>query len=323
MSKTIAVFLLTAAMLATVSVTEAQQPKKVPRIGFLGAGFLGRYEPFLQGLRDLGYLEDLNIVLEPRAAEGNLSSIPTLVAELVQLKVDIMVTVGTAATMAAKRGTSIIPIVMINAPDPVSTGLVASMAHPGGNITGLSSLEVDLGGKRLELLKEAFPKLSRVAVVWNLADTGMTLIAKQIQVAAPPLRVTIQSLGVRNPNDFGGVFIKMSQNRPDALYTIADRLTRLHVKQILEFALKSKIPTMFNSGEFVEDGALMAYGSDRREAARRAAAFVDKILKGAKPADLPVEQPTKFELVINLQTAKQIGLTIPPNVLARADKVIK
>jgi ABC-type uncharacterized transport system substrate-binding protein len=274
-------------------------------------------------LRDLGYLENRNIVFEPRAAEGNLNSIPTLVAELVQLKVDIMVTVGTAATMAAKSGTSIIPIVMINAADPVSTGLVASMAHPGGNITGLSSLEVDLSGKRLELLKEAFPKLARVAVVWNLADTGMTLIAKQIQAAAPPLGVTIQTLGVRDPNDFDGVFIKMSQNRPDALYTIADRLTRLHVKRILEFAMKSKIPTMFNSGEFVEDGALMAYGSDRREASRRAAAFVDKILKGTKPADLPVEQPTKFEFVINLKTAKQIGLTIPPNILARADKVIK
>ena len=301
----------------------AQQPTKFPHVGFLGPGYLGRYDSFRQALQELGYLEGQNIVLEPRSAEGNVDSIPTLVAELVQLKVAVIVTVGTPATIAAKRSTSTIPIVMINAADPVSAGLVASLARPGGNITGLSSLEVDLSGKRLELLKEAFPKLARVSVVWNLEDRSMTLVAKQIQAAAPPLGVTVQPMGVRNPNDFDSVFLKMAHNRPDAIYTIADRLTRLHVKRILEFAMKSKIATMFNSGEYVEDGALMAYGPNRVEASRRAAVYVDKILKGAKPADLPVEQPTKFELVINLKTAKQIGVTIPPNVLARADRVIK
>jgi ABC-type uncharacterized transport system substrate-binding protein len=321
--KTFPYLFLIIAFLSVGAIAEAQQPTKIPHVGFLGPGYLGRYDLFRQRLRELGYLEGQNIVLEPRSAEGNVDSIPTLVAELVQLKVAIIVTVGTPATIAAKRSTSTIPIVMINVPDPVSTGLVASLARPGGNITGLSSLEVDLSSKRLEVLKEAFPKLAHVAVVWNLEDRSMTLIAKQIQAAAPPLGVTIQPRGVRDPNDFGTVFVKMSHNRPDAIYTIADRLTRLHVKQILEFAMKSKIPTMFNSGEFVEDGALMSYGPNRVEASRRAAVYVDKILKGAKPADLPVEQPTKFELVINLKTAKQIGLTIPPNVLARADIVIK
>jgi len=202
--------------------------------------------------------------------------------------------------MAAKRGTSTIPI-----------------------ITGLSSLGVDLSRKRLELLKEAVPKLSRVILIWNLEDTGMTLITKQIQATAPSLGLTIEPLGVRDPNDFGAVFAKISQNPPDALFTIADRLIVPHRKMILEFAVKSKIPTMFDSGESVEDGALMAYGPDRTEISRRAAVFVDKILNGAKPADLPVEQPTKFELVINLKTAKQIGLTVPQSVLYRADKVIK
>jgi putative ABC transport system substrate-binding protein len=316
-------FALCSLLLAPCFSAHAQQPAKMPRVGFLGPGSLGRFPPFRQALRDLGYLEGRNIVFAPRAAEGNVDSIPSLATELVQLKVDVIVTVGTPATMAAKRGTSTIPIVMISAADPVSTGLVASLAHPGGNVTGLSSLEVELGGKRLELLKETFPKLAHIAVVWNLADAGMTLIAKQIQAAAPPLGVTVQRLGVRAPNDFGGVFAKMSQHRPDALYIIADRLTRLHLTQILEFAMNSKIPTMFHSGEYVEDGALMAYGPNRVEASHRAAYYVDKILKGAKPADIPVEQPTKFEFIINLKTAKQIGVTIPPNVLARADRVIR
>jgi ABC-type uncharacterized transport system substrate-binding protein len=312
------------AMLFALCVSaEAQQPTKFPHVGFLGPGYLGRFDSFRQALQELGYLEGRNIVLEPRSAEGNVDSIPTLVAELVQLKVAVIVTVGTPATIAAKRSTPTIPIVMINAADPVRAGLVASLARPGGNITGLSSLEVDLSGKRLELLKEAFPKLAHVSVVWNLEDRSMTLVAKQIQAAAPPLGVTVQPMGVRNPNDFDSVFLKMAHNRPDAIYTIADRLTRLHVKRILEFAMKSKIPTMFNSGEYGEDGSLMTYGPNRLEASRRAAVYVDKILKGAKPADLPVEQPTKFELMINLKTAKQIGVTIPPNVLARADRVIR
>jgi putative ABC transport system substrate-binding protein len=241
----------------------------------------------------------------------------------VALKVDVIVAATTPAAVAAKKATTSIPIVIVNVPDPVGTGLVASLARPGANITGLSSLAVDLSGKRLELLKEAVPKLSRVAVVWNSEDRGMTLISKQIQAAAPPLGLTIQPVGVRDPNDVGGALVKMSQDRPDALFTIADRLTALHEKQLVEFAVKNRLPAMFEDEVFVMAGGLMAYGPDRPGMWRRAAIYVDKILKGTKPAELPVEQPTKFELVINLKTAKQIGVEIPQSVLYRADKVIK
>jgi putative ABC transport system substrate-binding protein len=205
----------------------------------------------------------------------------------------------------------------------VELGIVDSFARPGGNITGLTLQSLELSGKRLELLKEIFPQLKRVALVWNLGDQSMNLITKQIQAAAPPLGLTLQPYGVRDPNDFGGIFEKISQNPPDAIFSIADRLITSQRKQILEFGVKSKIPTMFDTAPAVEAGALMAYGPSRAEVSRRAAIFVDKILKGAKPADLPVEQPTKFELVINLKTAKQIGLVIPHTVLMRADRVIK
>jgi putative ABC transport system substrate-binding protein len=212
---------------------------------------------------------------------------------------------------------------MVSNVDPVELGIVNSFARPGGNITGLTLQSLELSGKRLELLKEIFPRLKRVGLVWNTGDQSMNLITKQIQAAAPQLGVTLEPYGVRDPNDFGGIFEKISQNPPDALFSIADRLISSQRQQILEFGVKSKIPTMFDSAPAVEAGALMAYGPTRAEVSRRAAIYVDKILKGAKPADLPIEQPRKFELIINLKTANQIGLTIPPNVLARADRVIR
>jgi putative ABC transport system substrate-binding protein len=245
------------------------------------------------------------------------------VAELIRLKVDVLFCPNLPAIDAAKKGTRTIPIVMVSNVDPVELRMVDSFARPGGNITGLTLQSLELSGKRLELLKEIFPKLKRVALLWNLGDQSMNLITKQIQAAAPPLGVTLQPLGVRDPDDFGGIFAKISQNPPDALFSIADRLITSQRKRILEFGVKSKIPTMFDSAPAVEAGALIAYGPSRAEVSQRAAIYVDKILKGAKPADLPVEQPTKFELVINLKTAKAIGLTIPPNVLARADRVIR
>jgi putative ABC transport system substrate-binding protein len=306
---------------------EAQQRGKVPRIGYVSLIGTANSDPSFAalraGLRDLGYVEGKNILFEHRGAQGKPEVIPGLVAELVQLKVDILFCPNLPAIDAAKKATKTIPIVMVSNVDPVELGIVNSFARPGGNITGLTLQSLELSGKRLELLKEIFPKLKRVGLVWNSEDRSMSLISKQIQSVAPPLGVTLQTFGVREPSDFGGVFEKMSQHPPDALFSIADRLVNSQRKQILEFGVKSKIPTMFDSAPAVEAGALMAYGPSRVEVSRRATVFVDKILKGAKPADLPVEQPTKFELIINLKTAKQIGLTIPPSVLARADKVIK
>jgi putative ABC transport system substrate-binding protein len=237
------------------AIAQAQQPKKAHRIGILsGASEVAQiFGPFQQHLREQGYVEG-SVLLERRFADGNIDRLPEFASELVALKVDVIVTAGTPAAVAAKKATTAIPIVMLNVADPVGTGLVASLARPGANITGLSSLAVDLSGKRLELLKEAFPKLNRVAVVWNSEDRGMTLISKQIQAAAPPLGLTIQTLGVRDPNDLDSALVKMSQDRPDALFTIADRLTALHEKQLLDFAVKNKLPTMFEDEVFVTTG---------------------------------------------------------------------
>jgi len=276
-----------------------------------------------QGLHDLGHIEGKNILFEYRGAQGKPDRIPVLMAELVQLRMDLLFCPNLPAIHAAREATKTIPIVIVSNVDPVELGIVESFAHPGGNITGLTLQSLDLSGKRLELLKEIFPKLKRVALVWNTGDQSMNLITKQIQAAAPPLGLTLQPYGVRDPDDFGGIFEKISQNPTDALFSVADRLISSQRKQILEFGVKSKIPTMFDSAPAVEAGALMAYGPSRAEVSRRAAVYVDKILKGAKPADLPVEQPTKFELIINLKTAAQIGLTIPQTVLMRADRVIK
>jgi putative ABC transport system substrate-binding protein len=328
MKKKITVLMLGAFILACFQFAQAQQPKKVFRIGYVsvfgGPATSDRgFEALRQGLRDLGYIEGKNIVFEFRGAEGKWDRIPDLVNELVRLKVDVLFCPNLPAIDAAKQATKTIPIVMVSNVDPVELGIVDSLARPGANITGLTLQSLELSGKRLELLKEIFPKLKRVGLVWNLGDQSMNLITKQIQAAAPPLGVTLQAFGVRDPDDFGGIFAKISQKPPDALFSIADRLIISQTKQILEFGVKSKIPTMFDFAPAVDSGALMAYGPDRAEVSRRAAIYVDKILKGAKPTDLPIEQPTKFELVINLKTAKQIGVTIPPNVLARADRVIK
>jgi putative ABC transport system substrate-binding protein len=327
MKRKIIFWLVATVFLATVPLAEAQQGGKVARIGYVSLIGTANSDPSFaalrQGLQDLGHIEGKNILFEYRGGEGEPNRIPGLVAELVQLKVDVLFCPNLPAIDAAKHATKTIPIVMVSNVDPVELGIVESFARPGGNITGLTLQSLELSGKRLELLKEIFPKLTRVALVWNSGDQGMNLITKQIQTVAPPLGITLQPFGVRDPDDFGGIFAKISQHPPDALFSIADRLITSQTRQILEFGIKSKIPIMFDSAPAVEAGALMAYGPNRAEVSRRAAVFVDKILKGSKPADLPVEQPTKFELIINLKTAKQIGLTIPPNVLYRADKVIK
>ena len=327
MQKKLTLGMLGAFILACFQLAGAQQPGKVARIGYVSLVGTATSDPSFaalrEGLRDLGHSEGKNILFEYRGAQGAPEAIPSLVAELVQLKVDVLFCPNLPSIAAAKKATKTIPIVMVSNVDPVELGIVDSFARPGGNITGLTLQSLELSGKRLELLKEIFPKLKRVGLVWNLEDQSMNLISKQIQAVAPPLGVTLQRFGVRDPNDFGGIFEKMSHNPPEALFSIADRLITSQQKQILEFGVKSKITTMFDSALAVEAGALMSYGPSRVEVSRRAAYYVDKILKGAKPADLPVEQPTKFELVINLKTAKQIGLTIPPSVLLRADRVIR
>jgi putative ABC transport system substrate-binding protein len=327
MKKKIIVATLGIFMAAWFQIADAQQPGKVSRIGYVSstgtAASDASFAALRQGLHDLGHIEGKNILFEYRGAQGKPDRIPVLMAELVQLRMDLLFCPNLPAIHAAREATKTIPIVIVSNVDPVELGIVESFAHPGGNITGLTLQSLDLSGKRLELLKEIFPKLKRVALVWNTGDQSMNLITKQIQAAAPPLGLTLQPYGVRDPDDFGGIFEKISQNPTDALFSVADRLISSQRKQILEFGVKSKIPTMFDSAPAVEAGALMAYGPSRAEVSRRAAVYVDKILKGAKPADLPVEQPTKFELIINLKTAAQIGLTIPQTVLMRADRVIK
>jgi len=331
MSKKVFWLALCALHFALCFSVEAQQPLKVPRIGWLAPAFPPsssglsnpNIEGFLQGLKELGYVEGKNIVIEYRWADGKRERLSDLAAELVTLKVDVIVARNTPATLAAQRATTTIPIVMVGPGDPVRLGLVASLARPGGNITGLSLLATELTGKRLELLKEAFPKIARVAVLWNSGDSAMTLRVKEAETSAQALGVTLQRVGVQDPNDFERAFSTMSSQAADALLVTLDTFTALHQKRILEFAAKYRLPAMYERIDFVEAGGLMTYGPSLSEIFRRAAVFVDKILKGAKPADLPVEQPTKFEFVINLKTAKQIGLTIPPNVLVRADRVIR
>jgi ABC-type uncharacterized transport system substrate-binding protein len=306
---------------------EAQQANKVPRIGFLSAGSASTYSPrneaFRQGLRDLGYVEGKNITVEYRFAEGKLERLPELAAELVRLNVELIVTWGTPQLLAAKHATSTIPIVAGGAGDLVGAGLVASLARPGGNITGLTSISADLVGKQLELLKEAVPKLTRVGVLWDAADPGGTRNFKLTEVTAQALGVQVQPLEVRSPEEFEGAFKAATGARAHAMMILQTNLTNTHLKRIVELAANSRLATMLGETGLMDSGGLMSYGPNYADMFRRAATYVDKILKGSKPADLPVEQPTKFEFVINLKTAKKIGLTIPPNVLARADKVIK
>jgi putative ABC transport system substrate-binding protein len=319
---------ITFVLVVTGAVAQAQQPTKVPRIGSLNASSLSanpaRTETFRRGLRELGYVEGKNIMIEWRFGEGKLDRLPALAAELVRLKVDIIVTGGPAPTRAAKEATVTIPIVMTNVGDPVGSGFVASLARPGGNITGLSTLAPEIGGKQLELLKEIIPKLSRVAVLGTSTRPGHAQALREVELAAGAFRVQLQFLDVQTPNDIEIAFRAASKGRAEAvLMMVAGGVAGDHRTQVVELAVKSRLPAIYNSAEFVEAGGLMSYATSFTDLARRVATYVDKILKGAKPADLPVEQPIKFEFIINLKAAKQIGLTIPPNVLARADKVIK
>jgi len=313
--------------LATVSLVEAQQSKKIPRIGFLNALFPttnpARIEAFRQGLRELGYAERKNIVIEYRYAERKVDRLPALAAALVRLKVDVIVTSGSQETIAAKKATNTIPIVMINVGDPVGSGFVTSLARPGKNITGLSTVSPELSGKRLELLKEIIPNLSRVAVLGESTSPDNAISLKELELAAQALKVKLQYLDVLSVNDIETSFRAAGKERADAVLVLSSFVLTSQRRQIIDLAVKSRLPASYARPEFVESGGLMTYGVNLNDLARRAATYVDKILKGAKPADLPVEQPTKFEFIINLKTAKQIGLTIPPNVLARADRVIK
>ena len=327
MNKKVFCLALGALLLALRFPVETQPAGKVPRIGFLVGGRPGGdflLEAFRQGLRDLGYVEGKSILIEWRNVEGKLDRLPHLAADLVRHKVDVIVAgAGEHGALAAKQATSTIPIVFPVSADPVGTGLVASLARPGGNITGLSIFSAEVGGKRLDLIKEVVPKASRVAVLWNASSLAKAIELKDTQAAAVPLGVTLQSVQVRGPNDFDSAFSAIIKGRPDALITFSETLTLGHQKRIVDFAAKNRLPMISEIREFAEAGGLMTYGASLSDNFRRAATYVDKILKGTKPADLPVEQPMKFELVINLKTAKQIGLTIPPNVLARADKVIR
>jgi putative ABC transport system substrate-binding protein len=304
---------------------QAQQPTKVPRIGFLGPPITDpRTEAFRQGLRDLGYIEEKNILVEYRYVGGRMDRYRDFAAELVQLKVDVLVAVPFQGIRAAKEMTKTIPIVMVTTQDPVATGIVDSLARPGGNITGLARLTRELGGKRLGLIKEVAPQVSRVGVLWAADDEGSAIGLKDYEGAARALRMPLQSLGVRGPKpDLEGAFGEAVQAQVTALVAIRGGLINPHQKRIADLAIENRLPSIFEGNDFVEAGGLMSYTTDDVESFKRAAVYMDKILKGAKPADLPVEQPTKFELVINLKTAKQIGLTIPPHVLARADKVIR
>jgi putative ABC transport system substrate-binding protein len=314
-------------LVVTGAVAQAQQPTKVPRIGFLTAASLStisaRIEVFRQGLRELGYVEGKNIIIEYRSAEGKLDRLSELAAELVRLKVDIIVTGGPSATRPAKEATLTIPIVMAQDSDPVANGFVASLARPGGNITGLATLSPEISGKRLELLKETVPRLSRLAVLGTSTEPGNVQSLKETELAAGALGVKLQYLDVRGPKDIETAFRAAGKGRADAVLVLVSAIFNAHRTQLVEHAVNSRLPAIFWLSDFVEDGALMSYGVSFTDLSRRAATYVDKILKGAKPGDLPVEQPTKFEFVINLKAAKQIGVTIPPNVLARADRVIK
>ena len=330
MKKVAVLSILVVVLLAVAAIAEAQQPKKVPRIGYLSsqdpASESIRSEPIRAALRDLGYIEGQNIAMEYRYSEGKRDRYPELAAELVRLKVDIILVTGGGPTIrAAMNATKTIPIVMVGeGPDPVEAGFIESLARPGGNVTGITLLTRELGGKRLELFKEAVPKVARVAALYEPANQGSLLEAKEIlPVAASALGLTVRSWEVRAADGFEKVFAALSKQRPDGLYVGAGALMYPNRKRIADLALKSRLPSIYVRREFVDAGGLMYYGANLADSYRRVAYYVDRILKGAKPGDLPVEQPTKFELVINLKTAKQIGLTIPPEVLARANTLIK
>jgi putative ABC transport system substrate-binding protein len=317
---------LSAVLFALCAPVEAQLISRFPRLGYLAANSALEsrdLKAFRQGLAELGYVEGKNIAIEYRSAEGKLDRLPHLAAELVALKVDIVVAINPPSAHAAKNATNTIPIVMRSTDDPVTTGLVASLARPGGNITGLTSISTELHGKRLELLKEVVARARVVAVIRNPTARDATLKWKEVEAAARALRLRLQVVDVKSPSDFEGAFRAIAKKHPDALITLRNPMIVNNRKQLADLAAKSRLVAIYDDRAFVEAGGLMSYGADLADLHRRAALFVDKILKGAKPADLPVEQPTKFEFIINLKAAKQSGLTIPPNVLARADRVIR
>jgi putative ABC transport system substrate-binding protein len=305
----------------------AQQPGKVYSIAFFTAGTSAAGTPalpaFVEALRQLGWIEGKNIVFESRYGENRLDRLPDLAAELARLKVDVIVAAGTLAPLAAKRATTEIPIVMTSCGDPLGSGLVASLARPGGNVTGLSLMVPDLAGKRLELLKDLLPRMSRVAVLWNAANPYTAHVFEETESAARTLGLEMQSLEVRGPDDFDSVFEAARSKHPDVLITVEDPLTVGLRKQIADFAARNRLPAIYGLREFVEAGGLMAYGASISDLYRRAAAYVDKILRGTSPADLPIQQPTKFEFVINLKTARTLGLRIPDKLVALADEVIE
>jgi putative ABC transport system substrate-binding protein len=327
MTKTFFALALCAMLFAICSSAEAQQPTKVPRIGFLNANspsiIAARLEAFRHGLRELGYVEGKNIVVEYRWAEGKIERLPDLATELVRLKLDVIVTASSTVTRAAKEATSTIPIVMANDNDPAGNGFVASLARPGGNITGLSTLYPEISGKRLELLKEIIPKLSHLAVFGTSTQPGNAQLLREVELGAAAFGVKLQYLDVLDPKDIETAFRAASKGHADAILVLTSPVLFSQRIQIAELAVKSRLPAIYANIEYVDAGGLMSYGVNITDLYRRAATYVDKILKGRKPADLPVEQPKKFEFIVNLKAAKQIGLTIPPNVLARADKVIR
>jgi putative tryptophan/tyrosine transport system substrate-binding protein len=322
-----AILLLIGFIVASVHFAEAQQPKKVSRIGYIASTTTDRRSTnttaFRERLRELGYIEAQNIVIEYRYTEGKPDRAPELATELVRLKIDVIFANSAVVALAAKNATRTIPIVFNSQAEPVASGLVYSLARPGGNVTGFTGIAAVLAGKRMELLKEIVPKLSRVAIMWELNNPGSEESWKESQLPARQLGLQIHSIEVSSADDFESAFSKASKSGSGALAVTLSGLFSSHQKQIVSLATKRRIPTIYTRGEFVENGGLMSYGADEDESVKRIAMMIDKILKGAKPADLPVEQATTFDFVINLKSAKQIGLTIPPNVLARADKVIK
>jgi putative tryptophan/tyrosine transport system substrate-binding protein len=327
MRNTVIGFTLSALLLALCASTEAQQRAKVAKIGWLGASSLSGpgsgFGLFRREFHKIGYVEGKNVTFEHRFADDKLELLPALVDDLVRVKVDVILTASTSGAQAAKNATRTIPIVFLNASDPVAAGLVDSLARPGANITGLTNLAPDLGGKRLELLKEIIPKLSRVAVLWNPQELGSAQQWNESQLPARELRLALYSMEVSRADKYESAFKEATKARSGALAVTQHILASSNRKQIADLAIKNRLPAIWPRGDYVASDGFISYGPDREEPFRRAASMVDKILKGTKPADIPVEQPTKFELVINLKTAKQIGLTIPPNVLARADRVIR
>jgi len=327
MTRRIVALTVATSFIVAANFAHAQQPGKVSQIAYLAAGTASsqaaQLEEFRQGLVTLKYIEGKNFVMVPRYAEGKLERLPALAAELVALKVDVIVTAGPAATGPAKEATRSIPIVMAFDTDPVGAGFVASLARPGGNVTGLSSLSAELNGKRLELLKETVPRLARVAVLGTTINPGNAESLKDIELAAKAFRVKVQYLDIRDSKGIESAFRAARKERADAVLVLNSPVFPSHRTQIVEFAAKYRLPAMYFGQVFVEAGGLMSYGANSFDMFRRAAVFVDKILKGTKPADLPVEQPIKFDLVINLNAAKRIGLTVPPNLLVRANRVIR